>query len=98
MSGEGAQPREIGPKKAYVLHKDFVEAGYTDGCLACECLKSGAPRAGGVNHSALCRARIEAYLQSTERGRERMESAERRAVERTAEMVSRRLAARGLSP
>ena len=41
---------------------------------------------------------MEAFLQTTEEGQIRMEESERRAVQKTAEMVSRRLVARGLEP
>ena len=79
---EGSAPVPAGVGKAYIPRRtrltpqDFVEYGYTDGCRGCQWFQTGI--GGRQNHSSDCRQRIEAELEKTEEGQERLDKSKER--------------------
>ena len=73
------------PRRARLKPEDFPELGYTVGCAGCDQLQIG----GNVrcNHSEACRSRMEAELQKSERGKDRLGKAKDRLDAKTAEMM-----------
>ena len=63
---------EAGPKIVYRMslkRDDFVEKGFTEGCLGCKAILSG----GGVRgHSEACRRRMEELMQKSSEGQARL--------------------------
>ena len=76
---------EGGPKQVYRMRlkrDDFIERGFTEGCLGCRAILSG----GGVrNHSEACRKRMEGILKETSEGQGRL----KRQIDRENEYLSK---------
>ena len=63
------------------MKRDLKKHGYTKGCIACDTIRAGQPRAG-VHHSERCRQRLEEALKAE--GSARLEQHEERVTERMA--------------
>ena len=66
-------------KRHYIVKADLEKYGYTAGCPACDEIKLGPYRRGGIVHTDLCRERVgKATAEDPER-RHRLEQSEARA-------------------
>ena len=78
---------ETGPKTVYRMRLkrgDFIEKGFTDGCLGCKAILEGS---GARGHTEVCRTRMEAIMRNTSEGQDRL----KRQQDRENEHLSRLL-------
>ena len=86
-----AAPAEIPPppvpadrsqsyRRMYIRQSDLDTFGYTGGCEACAAIREGRDRQG-INHSELCRTRIQEALKGTALGKSRLERESQRETE-----------------
>ena len=69
-------PRQVGAsvvRRARLRRCDFATHGHTDFCPGCENIMAGC--SGAVNHSEICRARMEAAISATTEGKARVDQA-----------------------
>ena len=68
---------------------DFFKFGFTDGCLACQVIISGRipERGGNKPHAEPCRKRMEAILQGTPEGQEKLQ----RYIDKSNEVIAREM-------
>ena len=71
-----AEPaEEVKPLRVRLKPSDFEKYGYTSGCQGCRAIiRKGRPQ----SHSEECRARMEAILDTTDKGRKRKQTADNR--------------------
>ena len=63
---------ETGPKTVYRMRlkrDDFIEKGFTDGCLGCKAILEGR---GARGHTEACRRRMEELMRNTQEGQDRL--------------------------
>ena len=65
--------RPTGLKSFYILKRDLEKHGFTPGWPACELIRGGGARKGGVVHSDVCRTRVEGALAADPDDRHRVE-------------------------
>ena len=86
-----AAPAEIPPppvpadrsqsyRRMHIRQSDLDTFGYTGGCEACAAIREGRDRQG-INHSELCRTRIQEALKGTALGKSRLERESQRETE-----------------
>ncbi len=71
-------------RPVYIRKQDIEEFGATPGCAGCVATAAGKR---GVAHTKACRKRIEDCMKSTERGKQRLEEAEKRTNDALARNV-----------
>ena len=69
--------KELVPRRARLLKKDFAAHGYTEGCPECRHMNTGLGHRGR-GHSETCRRRMEVALGQEEEGKERLERGDER--------------------
>ena len=78
---------ETGPKTVYRMRlkrDDFIEKGFTNGCLGCKAILEGS---GARGHTEACRTRMEEIMRNTSEGQDRL----KRQQDRENEHLSRLL-------
>ena len=73
-------------RRLKLTRQDFEKYGYTPGCSGCENAQTGSY---GRDHSEECRKRITERIESTERGKAKVESAAKRMDEAVAEELEK---------
>ena len=87
----GPQNHEQMPQVRRVMFRraDFFKSGFTDGCPACQMIISGRipERGGNKPHTEPCRKRMEAMLQGTPEGQEKLQ----RYIDKSNEVIAREM-------
>ena len=78
------------PRRARLQPGDFQNVGYTVGCLGCDQFQIGGSTRR--NHIEECRNRIEAELNNTDLGKDRLGKAKDRLDARLAEIMEEQMA------
>ena len=71
-------------KRFYIVKDDLDEFGYTAGCAACDNIRGGGVRRGGISHTDICRGRIEKCVAEHPMRKGRLQAHERKVNERIA--------------
>ena len=72
--------KEFVHKQHYILKAELDKYGYTASCPACDQIRGGGARRGGVSHTEACRACVEKATAEDPERRHRLEASEMRLV------------------
>ena len=79
-----AYERPVQSRRHYVLKGDLIKYGFSEGCKACDEIRKGRSKTGGVAHTSECRQRIELCSAEDPTAQERLERSQQREIERLA--------------
>ena len=89
-AGEGEIFEKFTPKRVQITKEVVKRFGPTEGCRKCRGVLAGDNAYKFVHHSETCRSRLEEMMKEDEHFKMQVENAERRQVERIAEVLERK--------
>ena len=79
-----AYEKPVQSRRHYILRADLAKYGFSENCRACEEVRKGRVRTGGVLHNPECRKRIEERMSSDPEAVERLDKSHERQTEKLA--------------